>query len=341
MSPIRAAANNTKMPGSDGDSRITPAHLRSGIPIKAANSDTPAGKAQAAMPLPLIEGVYRDFSIPRVTGDQDTALSPIEDLRAECDELYAFVAKIPAEDWALPTDFWAWSTKDEILHLYIVDQFALTSLENPKAFAGIVERRRADIAAGIELSKRVRDRFGEQSKAQVLEMWRTQYERLCDVLSVRPLSARTAWFGPDMSIMSMISARQMEVWAHGQDIYDLFGSERAAGERIRNICELGVRTYRWTFQNRGLAVPEPAPEIRLTAPSGAFWQWNRDAPGLVTGRAEDFALVVTQRRNVRDTALQIYGANASSWMALAQCFAGPPADPPPPHMRAVHGRRSR
>jgi uncharacterized protein (TIGR03084 family) len=265
-------------------------------------------------------------------------MSPIEDLRAECDELYAFVAAIPAQDWALPTDFWAWSTKDEILHLYIVDRFALASLQDPKAFADIVEQRRADIAAGIELSRRVRDQFGGRTKAQVLEMWRTQYERLCDVLSARPLSARAAWFGPDMSVMSMISARQMEVWAHGQDIYDLFGSERVASERIRNICELGVRTYRWTFQNRGLAIPEPAPEIRLTAPSGAVWQWNRHAPGLVAGRAEDFALAVTQRRNVQDTGLQIEGTNASSWMALAQCFAGPPADPPAPHARAVHKR---
>ena len=29
------------------------------------------------------------------------------------------------------------------------------------------------------------------------------------------------WFGPDMSVLSSISARLMETWAHDQAVYDL------------------------------------------------------------------------------------------------------------------------
>jgi uncharacterized protein (TIGR03084 family) len=138
-----------------------------------------------------------------------------------------------------------------------------------------------------------------------------------------------------MSIASLTSARQMEVWAHGQDVYDLFGVRRPNGDRIRNICELGVRTYGWTFANRGRPPPGPAPQVTLTAPSGSVWLWNEGAPGSVEGAAEDFALVVTQRRSVDDTGLATSGENARAWMAQAQCFAGPPADPPAPGSRGA------
>ena len=53
------------------------------------------------------------------------------------------------------------------------------------------------------------------------------------------------------------------------------------------------------------------------------------------GTAQDFCLVVTQRRHVQDTGLQLRGEVARQWMALAQCFAGPPADGPAPGERRV------
>jgi uncharacterized protein (TIGR03084 family) len=187
----------------------------------------------------------------------------------------------------------------------------------------------------VELSQRVRERLGHHTKSEVLRLWRNQYLELCDVLAARDPKDRVAWFGPDMSITSLISARQMEVWAHGQDIYDLFAVRRRNTDRIRNICEIGVRTYGWTFDNRGLARPGPPPAVTLTGPSAAEWRWNDGAQGQVEGSAEDFALVVTQRRHLDDTTLRYSGFNAHAWLLTAQCFAGPPADPPAPGARVV------
>jgi uncharacterized protein (TIGR03084 family) len=157
---------------------------------------------------------------------------------------------------------------------------------------------------------------------------------LCDALSSMPPDARLKWAGPDMGVRMFTTARQMETWAHGQAIYDLMGVRRHPTDRLRNIAEIGVRTYGWTFANRQRPVPGPAPHVRLDAPSGDVWTWNDPDPGnTVQGDALAFCQVVTQVRNVADTALTVTGAPAQEWMRIAQCFAGPPEEPPAPGTR--------
>lgn len=72
-----------------------------------------------------------------------------------------------------------------------------------------------------------------------------------------------------------------------------------------------------------------APHLRLTAPSGALWEFGAPGADLIEGLAVDFARVVTQTRNVADTGLSAQGPVAQEWMAIAQCFAGAPGTPPP------------
>ena len=59
-----------------------------------------------------------------------------------------------------------------------------------------------------------------------------------------------------------------------------------------------------------------------------------DAEARIAGPAEDFCLVVTQRRHVDDTALEITGATAREWMEIAQAFAGGATDGPAPRTDA-------
>jgi uncharacterized protein (TIGR03084 family) len=95
-----------------------------------------------------------------------------------------------------------------------------------------------------------------------------------------------------------------------------------------------VNTFGWTFANRKEPVPERMPWLRLEAPSGELWEWGE--PGedeRIEGTAEAFCQVVTQVRNVADTELRVTGEIARRWMAQAQCFAGPPNDPPAPGTR--------
>jgi uncharacterized protein (TIGR03084 family) len=137
-----------------------------------------------------------------------------------------------------------------------------------------------------------------------------------------------------MSARSSITARLMETWAHGQEVYDAFGVVRENQDRIRSICVLGMNTFGWTFMNRKEAVPERVPYVRLTAPSGTVWEWNDPATDeRIEGPAEDFCQVVTQVRNIADVSLDVTGPVATRWMSIAQCFAGPPNDPPAPGTR--------
>jgi uncharacterized protein (TIGR03084 family) len=255
-----------------------------------------------------------------------------DDLAEEYITLDSMVSDLPLTDLVRLTSFFDWSVRDQILHLLQVDRFGLISLRSADAFSETFRTVRAAQAGGIELSTQIRREFADTSNAEVLDAWRTTYRALLELFRASDPKARMKWFGPDMSVVSFVSARQMEVWAHGQDIYDMLGKRREAKDRIRNICELGVRTFGWSFRNRGLNVP-PSPAVRLTAPSGVVWTWEGDGHGSVTGSALDFALVVTQRRAPADTVLRSEGESAALWLPIAQCFAGAPQEPALPGSR--------
>ena len=136
--------------------------------------------------------------------------------------------------------------------------------------------------------------------------------------------ARIEWYGPSMSKRSFLTARLMEAWAHGQDVVDAVDGARPSTDRLRHVAQLGVITRGWSYKNRGLEVPTGDVRVDLDAPSGGVWTWGADdAADSITGPAEDFCLVVTQRRHVDETRLVLNGALAREWMELAQAFAGP------------------
>jgi uncharacterized protein (TIGR03084 family) len=132
-----------------------------------------------------------------------------------------------------------------------------------------------------------------------------------------------------MGIRMFATARQMETWAHGQALYDMLAIKRTDTDRLKNIIVLGMKTFGFAHKNRGVAVPDDMPYVELIAPSGDVWAFgNADNANRVTGSATEFAQVVTQTRNIADTNLVVTGDVAQNWMAIAQCFAGPPEDPP-------------
>jgi uncharacterized protein (TIGR03084 family) len=109
------------------------------------------------------------------------------------------------------------------------------------------------------------------------------------------------------------------------------GASRPATDRLRHIAQLGVITRGWSYRVRGDEAPSSEVRVELVAPSGRAWEWGPDdATNQITGAAEDFCLVVTQRRNVADTGLTVTGDAAAEWMSKAQAFAGAPTTGPAP-----------
>ena len=256
------------------------------------------------------------------------------DFRDESDALFTLLDTFDDFDWTRETQFKHWTPNDIVAHLHMGNYAADLSLKGGNEFTGFVRR----------LTELGRNRarhldathawLGGIKNRDLLLRWRDFSHATADRFVVAEPKKRVKWFGPDMSVLSSISARLMETWAHGQALYDLFGRTRIDTDRIRNIAVIGLNTFGWTFANRGVEAPGVRPNVRLTAPSGALWEWSQaDSDNLIEGAAVEFCQVVAQTRNIADTSLEVTGKTAMAWMAIAQCFAGPPESPPPPGTR--------
>lgn len=256
------------------------------------------------------------------------------DFVAESEALHAILAPLDNAGMARATQFKGWTIDQVVQHLHFFNRMVDLALLDPTRFAadyGVFEAARRIEGSMTAITHRM---LGGLSGQELLAAWRERYHEMGPRWREADPRARVRWVGPDMSVRSSITARQMETWAHGQEIFDALGLRRVNHDRIRNIAHLGVQTYGWTFLNRGEVTPGPVPFVRLTAPSGAVWEWGEPSDAeRVAGTAVDFCQVVTQVRNIADVGLEIEGPNATRWMAIAQCFAGPPVDPPPPGTR--------
>jgi uncharacterized protein (TIGR03084 family) len=245
----------------------------------------------------------------------------VADLRAESDELDALVAPLPGDRWAEPTPAPGWTIAHQIGHLLWTDRVALTAISDEAGFTELVAAFAADPAC-------VDAGAGELAATpppELLAGWRAARLRLHDALSAVPDGRKLPWFGPPMSAASMATARLMETWAHGLDVADALGVRRPATTRLRSVAHIGVRTRDYAFVVNGLTPPTEPFFVELRAPDGSTWSWGPpEAAQRVTGAAEDFCALVTQRRPLSALDVTAHGDDARRWLAIAQAFAGPP-----------------
>ena len=255
------------------------------------------------------------------------------DFREESEALFALLDPLSDQEWDQKTQFKGWTINDVVAHVHLGNYMADLSLKDSAAFVAFIQNFTATRTKGGHLAFTHAWLHGTKGRA-LLQQWRDFYLEMAERFAIVDPKMRVKWAGPDMSVRSSITARLMETWAHGQAVYDVLGHTRRETDRIKNIVVLGINTFGWTFANRGLMVPAEMPAIRLTAPSGAIWEWGqREADNLIEGSAVEFCQVVTQVRNIANTALRVVGVTATHWMSIAQCFAGPPEAPPAPGSR--------
>lgn len=261
-------------------------------------------------------------------------LPQIADFAAEADDLDAPLTRLKDADFERTTAFKGWTINDVLRHLHFGDTMAMTAIDSTAAFRDLRASVQSRKAAGLSTRDEHRERLGHLSGHRLREAWRRLAATLCDRLATLDPETRIAWAGPDMGVRMFTTARQMEVWSHGQEIYDVLGLDREPAPRLKNIATIGVRTFGWTFANRSLPPPGAPPHVRLVGPNGDIWDWNPpQSDNCVDGSALEFCQVVTQVRNVADTSLKVTGMPAEAWMRIAQCFAGPPETPPAPGSR--------
>ncbi len=244
------------------------------------------------------------------------------DLAKEYEELDTIVAALDESGWNVMTPAEGWTVKDQIRHLAYYDERAKLAVTEPEAF----DQHLADITMDPEGHRENLEKVGKElAVAELLNWWRQERRALLDALIPLGRKARLRWYGPPLSALSFATARLMETWAHGQDVADVLGIERVSTDRLRHIAHLGVATFGWSYTNRQMKIPDSPVRVEITSPSGELWTWGPEkAKDIVKGSAEDFCLVVVQRRNLADTQLVIKGATACQWMSIAQSYAGLP-----------------
>lgn len=254
-------------------------------------------------------------------------LPQADDFLTESEVLFDALASVSDADLRTPTQFKGWTIEDVLVHLHFWNTGADLSASDEAAFMA----RMGGAMDSLKKTGSLRSYENETVTARgaaLRDLWIETARDIAARWRTMDPKARLPWVGPSMSARSSMTARQMETWAHGFEIFDLLGQTRMETDRVKNIVILGVNTFGWSHQVHNLPIPDAMPHLSLTAPSGEIWDFGEDADNTITGPAVDFAAVVTQTRAFADTALTASGDTAQTWMANAQCFAGPPETPP-------------
>lgn len=250
----------------------------------------------------------------------------LQDLAAESGDLDALVAPLDAAGWRTPTPAPGWTVAHQIAHLAWTDVVATVSARDPGEFTAFLNRVLQEVkeAGGVWFVDHLAEEGARLEPAELRAKWRADRRALAEALAAVPSGQKLPWFGPPMGAATMATARLMETWAHGQDVFDALGVRREPTARLRNVAHLGVRTRDFAFIQRGMQAPASEFRVELTAPDGALWTWGpEDAEERVTGPALDFCLLVAQRRHRDDLAVHASGPTANAWLDIAQVFAGP------------------
>lgn len=244
----------------------------------------------------------------------------LADLTAEVAALDLHLAAMSETDWSAATPAPGWNVSDQVIHLGLIDRRAMWSMVDPDRFDGDIQSMMS--AGGMDA---IHNAERSQTPAQLLAWWREGAADLVRAAQTVDLTARCRWYGPSMSGTSMLTARLMETWAHGYDIADALGWNVEPTDRLKHIAHIGVRAMPFAFASHKMPVPEGSVHVSLTGPQGDTWTWGDAASSSsVSGSAIGFCLAVTQRRHIDDCGLTMVGEPASTWMPIAQSFAGPP-----------------
>ena len=193
------------------------------------------------------------------------------DLDAEYADLRAVVGDLAddAPEWDRPTPAAGWAVRDQISHLAYFDDAGRLAMVDPEAFARSVDEVLASTGDPMEVHlSRGRAMGGDD----LLAWWGTAHVEMVAAFAAADPSARVPWFGPPMGVLSFISARLMETWAHGQDVCDSLGVERVPTARLRHVAHLGVRARPFSYVVRGRPVPDDRIDVVLTGPEGDEWR---------------------------------------------------------------------
>jgi enediyne biosynthesis protein E11 len=246
----------------------------------------------------------------------------IKDLLAEGEDLDGVLAEAGTAALTLPTPAPGWTIAHQIAHLSATFRLAALAAGAPKEFAAVVAKLSPDFDANVTAA--LTPYLADQPEVMI-ERWRTELATAVQALAAVPAGQTVPWLVRPLPPEVLASAGLMELFAHGQDIYDTLQYRREETGRLRHLVAFAVRTWDFGYLARGQKAPDTAFRFEITGPSGALWTFGpADAENRVTGPALDFCLLVTRRRHPADLAVVATGDEARSWVTIAQAYRGTP-----------------
>jgi uncharacterized protein (TIGR03084 family) len=246
-------------------------------------------------------------------------VSAVAEQQAELDSL---LAPLDEAAWAEPSACVGWSISDVVLHLAQTNEMAIASArgELPAFMARLYDGLRAatDIDDGAAL---VVEKERGAPPAEVDRRWKASCDDLRDALLACDPSDRLTWVAGELAARTLGTTRLAETWLHTGDVADGLGVELMPTDRVQPVARLAWRTVPYAFQRAGRPAPPPV-AFRLTAPSGAAWDFgDDDAPTRITGSGWELCLVAGQRRRAAETSLVGDGPRADDVLELVRTFA--------------------
>ena len=258
------------------------------------------------------------------------------DFLEESQDIYELLSNISENSLDTATQFKHWSFNDIIRHLHVWNIAAYNSLQGDIKWETFNNSLQNFFKEGKKLSDFEKSITKNLKGKSLLNLWQSTFKNVSEEFKKESPKKRVKWVGPDMSVISSISARHMETWAHSQAIYDSIGKVRNNKDRILNIVIIGKNTFEWTYKVNNREIPTEKPYLKLISPSGKVWEFNDPSnKERIEGLAEEFCQVVTQVRNIKDVNLKLSGKISTEWMSNAQCFAGKASSPPLPGTRKL------
>ncbi|NUT08737.1 MAG: TIGR03084 family protein [Hamadaea sp.] len=243
------------------------------------------------------------------------------DLTADGEELENLLATLPDQAWDTPTPAEGWTVAHQIAHLAATFKLAGLAAADAERFEALKSRLSPDFQTNVDLAMAP---YLALTPAALLARFHEERVAADKALAAVPEGQPVPWLVRPLPATVLAAAGMMELFGHGQDVYDGLGVQRQYTDRVGHVAFFGTRTWDFGYQARGLATPDVAFRFVLTAPSGREWVFGpADAEQTISGPAVDFCLLVTRRRHSDDHQLTAVGEEAAEWLTVAQAYRGP------------------
>lgn len=220
----------------------------------------------------------------------------LSDLVAEEQSLDQFLQRINPRDWKRTKVWHGWTVQEVVSHLASTEEYAHNALaESGSRLSDLAKYGSMDAlnVAGILPGDAMRPQ-------DVIEWWRGARAKVVEELSRLDAADRVPWFHGDMSARSFATARLMETWAHGLDLYEATGGEVEDTPRLRHIAWLAWKSLPYVFREVDEEYPT-AVRVELMGPGYAKWVLGpEDSEHLIKGQAGEWCRVAVGRLNLED-----------------------------------------